>query len=99
MGVSGMKSSATPDEAPVQVVLYSRAGCHLCVDAKALLAKHQARFRLHITEVDIDRDPALQTAYGEWVPVIVVQGRERFRGIVNEVLLMRTLQAEAHTGN
>jgi glutaredoxin len=82
----------------IHVVLYTREGCHLCDDAKALLTKHQARFRLKITEVDIDRDATLQARYGDWVPVIVIQDRERFRGMVNEVLLVRTLQGESLEG-
>ena len=41
---------------PLKVVLYTRAGCHLCDDAKAILERH----RLLIVEpVDIDADPEL----------------------------------------
>jgi glutaredoxin len=79
---------------PIRVVIYTRAGCHLCDAAKAVLTKHQARFHLQISEVDIDRDPALQARYGDCVPVVVIQGRERFRGVVNDVLLVRVLQAQ-----
>ena len=81
------------EDGSIAVVLFTRAGCHLCDDAKALLTKHQTRFRLELHEVDIDTDPELKARYDEWVPVVVVQGRERFRGVVNEVLLLRTLHA------
>lgn len=68
-------------------MLYTRAGCHLCEDAKALLLQHG----LSPAEIDIDRDPALRARYNECVPVVVINGVERFRGRVNEVLLRRLL--------
>jgi glutaredoxin len=77
----------------VTVVLYTRAGCHLCDDAKSLLAKYQSRYALQISEVDIDQDPTLQARYGDCVPVVTIRGRERFRGRINEILLVRTLTA------
>jgi glutaredoxin len=77
----------------VPVVLYTRSGCHLCEEPKRMLAKYQSRFRLDITEVDVDGDPALKAQYGECVPVVTIAGRERFRGRINEVLLLRALSA------
>ena len=67
------------------VILYTRVGCHLCEDAKALLL----RYGLSPAEVDIDQDPVLRARYDQCVPVVVVDGVERFRGQVNEVLLRR----------
>ena len=81
------------DTAQFSVVLYTRAGCHLCDEAKALLERHRARFGLTITEVDIDRDPALKAQYDQCVPVIEIDGKVRFRGRVNEPLLLRLLKA------
>lgn len=70
------------------VIVYSRAGCHLCEDAKALLMRHG----LSVEEVDIDQDPALKARYHECIPVVLIDGVERFRGRVNEVLLQRLLR-------
>lgn len=67
------------------VIVYTRVGCHLCEDAKALLVRHG----LAPTEVDIDQDESLKARYHECVPVVVIDGVERFRGRVNEVLLRR----------
>jgi len=75
----------------IDVVLYTRAGCHLCEDAKALLLRHGLAPR----EVDIDDDPALASRYGLCVPVIEIDGRERFRGRVDERLLVRLLAGRA----
>ncbi|MEX2175464.1 MAG: glutaredoxin family protein [Pirellulaceae bacterium] len=69
------------------VILYTRAGCHLCDDARALLERHG----LAPDSVDIDADPRLRERYNECVPVVVIDGKERFRGSVNEVLLKRIL--------
>lgn len=74
-----------------QVVLYTRAGCHLCDDAHALLLRHGLQPAL----VNIDADPALRERYNFCVPVVEIDGKERFRGRVNEVLLERVLRAAA----
>jgi glutaredoxin len=72
-----------------QVVLYTRAGCHLCDDARDLLVRHGLRPE----PVDIDADAELRARYDTCVPVVVIDGVERFRGRVNEVLLRRLLQS------
>ena len=73
------------------VTLYTRTGCHLCDDAHALLVRHGLRPRL----VDIDADPELRERYNHCVPVVEIDGQERFRGRVNEVLLKRILARRA----
>lgn len=70
---------------PRTATLYSRHGCHLCEQAEELLR----RYDFQIEAVDIDQDPQLRARYGECVPVVVIDGRERFRGRVSEVLLRR----------
>jgi glutaredoxin len=70
------------------VTLYSRQWCCLCDDAKAVLAA----YGLEVEEIDIDRDSALREKYHELVPVVVIDGVERFRGRIDEVLLKRLLR-------
>ena len=72
---------------PHEVTLYTRAGCHLCDDALALLQKHGLQPR----QQDIDADDGLRERYNTCVPVVVIDGKERFRGRVNEMLLKRLL--------
>ena len=72
----------------MELVLYTRQGCHLCDEAKATLASQGLR----PMEIDIDSDPELRSKYTECVPVVVIDGRERFRGRVDEVLLRRLLR-------
>lgn len=69
------------------VILYTRQGCHLCNDAFALLTRHGLTPRC----VDIDQVAELKDRYNLCVPVVVIDGKERFRGRVNEVLLSRLL--------
>ena len=76
---------------PRSVTLYTRIGCHLCDEAHALLVRHGLRPRL----VDIDADSKLRERFNHCVPVVEIDGRERFRGRVNEVLLRRILAQPA----
>jgi hypothetical protein len=72
------------------VVLYTRAGCHLCDDAAALLARYR-EYLPPATEVDIDADPQLVERFGTCVPVVECDGDVRFRGRVSEPLLRRLI--------
>jgi glutaredoxin len=74
----------------LDVVLYTRAKCCLCDQAKSLLRKHG----LNVQEVDIDCDAELHARYTDGVPVVVINGKERFRGWIAERLLQRILQVE-----
>jgi len=64
----------------------------LCDDALAILRRNGLTPRL----VDIDAEESLRDRYDECVPVVEIDGKERFRGRVNEVLLARLLSASQH---
>jgi glutaredoxin len=76
-----------------QVVMYTRGGCHLCEAAWQLLTDAQQRHGFSLRQVDIDTDPALVAEHGEHVPVVSVNSKVRFRGVVNPVLLRRLFEA------
>jgi len=84
-----MKSAKQQMQHPLKVVLYTRAACHLCDDAERLLIKHG----LLPEKVDIDDDPKLIEQFNTCVPVVEIDGKIRFRGRVNEVLLRRLLRS------
>ncbi len=63
----------------------------MCEEAKMLLVGHG----LAPDEIDIDLQPDLQQRYDACVPVVVIDGKERFRGHVHPVLLARLLRAGA----
>ncbi len=77
------------------VTVYSRQACCCCHTAIDLLETHRGRHGFVIEVVDVDTDPALVEAYGHTVPVVAFDGKVRFKGIVNPVLLDRLLEAEA----
>ena len=69
------------------VVLYTRAGCHLCDDAKQVLRDARVAF----SEVDIDADADLRARYNEEVPVVFIDGRKAFKYHVDPRELQRRL--------
>lgn len=72
-------------------IMYTRRGCHLCEEAWERLRRAQDHHGFRLEAVDVDGDPELTAAYGDCVPVVTVNGKVRFRGRVNEVLLRRLL--------
>jgi glutaredoxin len=70
------------------VVLYTRAGCHLCDEAKQVLRHAGVAF----SEVDIDADPTLQATYNEEVPVVFIDGRKAFKYCVDPRELRKRLR-------
>lgn len=76
------------------VTLYTRRGCHLCDDAKAVIAAARAEHPFELAVVDIDGDPALRARYTDEVPVIAVDGRAAFKyRLTADALLARLRRA------
>ncbi|WP_028708827.1 glutaredoxin family protein [Propionicicella superfundia] len=57
-----------------RVVLYVRAGCHLCADAEDVCARVCAAAGVEYLLVDVDSDPHLRALHSDHVPVAVVDG-------------------------
>jgi glutaredoxin len=74
------------------VVMYTRRGCCLCDDAKQLLEELASVCSFQLQFVDIDSDPEMVKRHGERVPVIEIDGKERFWGRINRVLVERKLR-------
>ena len=74
-----------------QVVLYGRAGCCLCDDARQLLLKIRDEHPFTLRERDIESDDALMRAYLERIPVVTIDGVEAFELFVDEHELVRRL--------
>ena len=64
---------------PPRVVLYSRPGCHLCEEAKAVLGQVRQRIAFELAEVDICTDPELFEEHKWDIPVIEIDGRTAFK--------------------
>jgi hypothetical protein len=57
---------------PRDVTLYTRPGCHLCDEAKSVIAPLLREFGAVLCEVNIDDDPFLKERYGWDIPVIFI---------------------------
>lgn len=57
-----------------QVVLVTRAGCHLCEQAAPVVAAEAARAGAAYAERDVDASPEDRAAYGDMVPVVLLDG-------------------------
>jgi glutaredoxin len=86
---------ARPRAGHLTFTVYIRKDCCCCHKALDLLRDRQNRHQFTIEEVDIDGDPDLVARHGQWVPVVAVEGKVRFRGVVNPVLLDRLLVAQS----
>ena len=76
-----------------EVILYTRAGCHLCDEVKAVLARARRKTDFTLREVDIDSDPALVAEYNDQVPVVAINGRKAFKYHLKEDDFLKVLQA------
>jgi glutaredoxin len=63
----------------VNVILYTRPGCHLCDEAKAEMLAAGCGDEYVLTEVNIETDPVLEERYGWEIPVIVINGVKAFK--------------------
>ncbi len=76
-----------------RITLLGRAGCHLCDDAREVIAKVAGELGVPWEEVDIDSSQELRDKYGEMIPVTLVDGvqhdfwrvsEERLRGALTQ---------------
>ena len=74
-----------------RVTLYSRPGCHLCDDARAVIVRVCADLGEEYAEVSIDDDPELQQRFAEEIPVTFVDGRQHDFWRVDETRLRAAL--------
>jgi glutaredoxin len=58
--------------------MYSRPGCGLCDEARAVILEERERTPFAYREIDVTGDDALEIEFGIRVPVVFVDGVERF---------------------
>jgi glutaredoxin len=75
-----------------RVTLYSRPGCHLCDDARAVVERVCAELGESYDEISIDGDPELTERFGEEIPVTFVDGRQHDFWRVDEARLRAALR-------
>jgi glutaredoxin len=74
------------------VVLYGRAGCHLCDEARDVIESVRARTPFVFVEIDIETSDDLLRAYAIRIPVVTVDGEERFEIAVDAAGLDASLR-------
>lgn len=79
------------------LTIYSRPGCHLCDDMKAIVTRVAGSTPAHttITEIDISTDPDLERRYGLEIPVLLINGKKAAKYRVREADLRRLLTGKA----
>jgi glutaredoxin len=68
----------------VNLVLFSKPGCHLCEEMRALLDEVQPEYGFSLEEIDITRDDTLFARYRYEIPVLLKDGREIARGRISD---------------
>jgi glutaredoxin len=84
------------------LTLYSRSDCCLCEEMKAVLTLLQREIPFVLEQVDIAQDPALESRFGQEIPVLFINSRKAFkyRVTTSELRhrLLREQAAPASTG-
>lgn len=74
-----------------RVVLLGKPGCHLCDEARIVVARVCGELDVAWAERSILDDPALTQRYAEQIPVTLVDGHEHAVWRVDETRLRRAL--------
>ncbi|HUN64195.1 MAG TPA: glutaredoxin family protein [Candidatus Sulfotelmatobacter sp.] len=77
---------------PLDVTIYSRPGCHLCEEAKAVMQPLLKEFGATVREVNIDKDPELAERYSWDIPVIFLGPRKAAKHRVDPRQFRRQLE-------
>jgi len=68
----------------IQIDIYSRPGCHLCDEAKDVIDRVRKRHEFAVRVINIEENPALESAYGTEIPVVFINGSKAFKYRVDE---------------
>jgi glutaredoxin len=74
-----------------RVLLYAKPGCHLCDEARSVIARVCAEVGTSYDEVDVTTSAELLRQFGEQIPVTFVDGRQHDFWRVDEARLRRAL--------
>ena len=83
----------------MRLTIYSKPGCHLCDEMKALVHRvvtyHAA---ISVEEIDISSDPGLLDRYGLEIPVLMIDGKKVATYRVREEELTRMIERGKRRG-
>lgn len=75
-----------------RVVLLGRVGCHLCDEARSVVAAVCGALDVRWAERDVDADAELHQRWSDHVPVVLVDGEVHARYRVDAASLRRALR-------
>ena len=78
---------------PIRIDIYSRPGCHLCDEAKAVIEPLREQYAMVLRTINVESSADLENRYGSDIPVVFVNGDEAFRHRVDRFELERKLKA------
>ena len=76
----------------ITVEIMTKKDCSLCDDAKAIIEKVIAEIPAELKMTDIESDPELFERYKEKIPVVLINGEERFVYKVHPITLRKKLE-------
>ena len=79
----------------IALTLYSRPGCHLCDEMKAVVKRVAQSVPLQLEEIDISTSRELEDRYGLEIPVLLVEGKKAAKYRIGEEELRRVLAGRA----
>jgi hypothetical protein len=74
--------------------MYSRPGCGLCDEARDVILAERERTPFAYREIDVSGDDALELEFGIRIPVVFVDGVERFEIRVDVPEFRKVLEAD-----
>lgn len=76
----------------IEVTFYTKAGCHLCENARELLEEIAQETPYALTEIDIRSDMAIFDTYRYRIPVLIIDQETLLEGRIDADELMRAFQ-------
>ncbi len=83
----------------IEVLVYSKPGCHLCDEVKAQLGKLRQKHSFELREQNIEEDPEVFARYKDEIPVVFINGRKAFKYHLDEKEFLRRLQTILRIGD
>jgi glutaredoxin len=85
-----MRKASEPSQ--LHVTFYTKAGCHLCEEARDMLDDIAAETAYELTEIDIRSDLDIFEQYRYRIPVIIINGETLLEGRIKYRDLAKAFQ-------
>ena len=83
--------------AKAHVIVYSRPGCHLCDEAKDSIRAAGCDEGFELEEINIETNKELLAKYRFDIPVITINGEEKFRHKVDAAKFRELIQNQTRS--